>query len=71
MWTKAFWREALDRAARTAAQAAVALLGADGMGLLDINVSATLSTVGMAALLSLLTSVGANKIGQQGTPSVF
>lgn len=40
---------------RTVAQTAAALLGANGLGLLDVDWTATASVSGMAGLLSALT----------------
>lgn len=40
---------------RTFAQALAALLGADGIGLLDVDWTSSLSVSGMAGLLSALT----------------
>lgn len=60
MWTLAFWRAAAERAIKTFAQTLAALLVADGTGLLDSAWVARLSVAGMAALVSLLTSVGSD-----------
>lgn len=55
-----FWKAALERATRTAAQAAGAALIADATGLFDTDWLGVLSVVVMAALLSLLMSIGGN-----------
>ena len=66
MWTTEFWRAAVERAIRTIAQTAVALLISAGTGLLDTSWLPVLSIAGMAGLLSLLTSIGANGVGPAG-----
>jgi hypothetical protein len=68
--TGAFWRAAGERAVKTFAQSLAALLGAGGLGLLDVAWTASLSTAGLAALLSLLTSVGSTAVGEPGSPSL-
>lgn len=52
-----FWRYAAERAAKTFAQSLAAVLAAAGLGLFDAAWWASLSAAGMAALLSVLTSV--------------
>lgn len=57
MFNAAFWKGAFERAVKTFAQAEVAVLTANSFGLLDAPWVASLSAAGMAALLSVLTSV--------------
>jgi hypothetical protein len=59
MFTKAFWNGAAERAARTFAQSLLAVLGGNGLGLLDADWLAALSVAGMAVVASLLTSIAA------------
>jgi hypothetical protein len=66
MWTLAFWKAAFERAVKTFAQALVAVMTADGFGLLDADWPARLSAAGLAALLSLLTSIGSAGAGNPG-----
>ena len=56
MWTKTFALAVLERAVKTFAQAAAALLTASGIGLLDADWLQILSVAGMAAVVSVLTS---------------
>jgi hypothetical protein len=56
MWTALFWRGLGERAVKTFAQALIAVLGANGVGLLNADWGGALSAAGMAALLSVLTS---------------
>lgn len=67
MLTSIFWRDAFERALRTAAQALIALLTSGVTGLLDVPWPAAASAAGLAALVSLLTSVVASGVGTQGT----
>jgi hypothetical protein len=71
LFTSAFWRDAAERAVRTAAQTGLALVTATaGLGLDDIAWTDTLSITGLATLASLLTSVATSGVGPTGTPSV-
>lgn len=57
MHTARFWTVTLDRAIRTAAQTAVALLGAGQVDVLTVDWGQVASLSAGAALLSVLTSV--------------
>ena len=57
LFTKDFWLAASVRAIKTLAQTMVALLVAAQSGLIDADWGVTLSVAGMAALVSVLTSV--------------
>ena len=63
LYSLVFWRDAAERAISTAAQSAIALLGVDGLGLLDVDWQVTASAAGLAALLSVLKSVAASTTG--------
>jgi len=69
IWTAAFWKAAAERAIKTFAQALVAFL-AVGTGLLDVDWVAAASVAGMAALLSLLTSIGSDLVSPTPGPSL-
>lgn len=69
MFTKSFWKQALERCIKTAAQAAAALLTADGTGVLDVNWGTVASVAGLAALASLLTSIVTSGVGEKDSPS--
>ncbi|WP_431979998.1 holin [Streptomyces qinglanensis] len=64
--TAAFWRATFERTVRTFAQAEVALLGGDGLGLLDVDWGAALSVGGLAAVVALLTAVATSGAGGEG-----
>ncbi|MCZ7413031.1 holin [Streptomyces sp. WMMC897] len=57
MNTSAFWIATLERTVRTFAQALLAVVGADGLGVTDVDWGATLSVAGLAALAAVLTAV--------------
>ena len=65
-----FVKDAVERAARTAAQAAVAVLVADGTGLFTMHWWAGLSAAAGMAVLSLLTSLDSGVTNPDGTASL-
>jgi hypothetical protein len=58
---KNFWNYALERAIKTAAQTATAVLGAGVVNILQVDVLGLLAVAGGSALLSILTSIGGYK----------
>ncbi|MGQ0775456.1 MAG: holin [Pseudonocardiales bacterium] len=71
MFTYQFWRLAFERAFKTFAQTLVALFSAGGIGLLNAPWLTAVSAAGMAAMLSLLTSLASEPWGARGTPSLL
>lgn len=69
IFKKSFFKQIVERAVKTLAQAAAALLVANGTGLLDTDWLGILSVSGMAAIVSVLTSVGSGYIGDD-SPSL-
>ncbi len=69
MFTKTFWAQAFERALKTFAQAVLALLTGDGLGLLDVNWGTVASVAGLAALASVLTSIVSLPVGEPDSPS--
>ncbi|MGG6652022.1 UNVERIFIED_CONTAM: holin [Salmonella enterica subsp. enterica serovar Weltevreden] len=61
---------ARERAGRTAAQSAVGILTVDATGLLDIDWAGVASVVGLAAIVSVLTSIAGSQVGTAGDPSL-
>lgn len=55
--TREFWASAVERAVRTAAQTAIALIGTDQVGLLSLDWAQIGSVVATATVLSILTSI--------------
>lgn len=66
IFTKAFWYSAAERAIKTAAQTAVSVGLVGAAGVLDVDWTAVGSVSGLAALVSLLTSVASDQIGNPG-----
>ena len=69
MFTTAFWKASFERAVKTFAQSLVAVGLVDAGGLLDVGWTAALSAAGLAALISVLTSV-ASDAATGGGPSL-
>ena len=69
MWTTDFWKACLERLVKTFCQAGVAALVASGTGLIGTDWVGVLSVAGMAAVVSLLTSIGSGTI-TGGNPSI-
>ena len=62
--SKAFWLGTTERAIKTFAQSAVALITADYSNLLEVDIVTVASVAGLAALVSVLTRIaGAGESG--------
>jgi hypothetical protein len=70
MFTYRFWQLTGERAVKTFAQSLVAIFSAAGVGLLTAPWTTALSTAGMAALLSVLTSMASAQVGEPNSPSL-
>ena len=68
IWTAQFWKATTERAIATAAQSAIAALGTDLIGVLDMDAVAVLSLAGGGAVLSVLKSIAAT--AATGSPSI-
>ncbi|MGH9252319.1 MAG: holin [Acidimicrobiales bacterium] len=71
MFTTTFWKAAFERAVRTFAQAYAALLVADPVvGAVEFDWLDSAAVSGLAALASLLTSIGAGVLTSSNGPSL-
>ncbi|WP_024356672.1 holin [Leucobacter chironomi] len=70
MFTLVFWRDAIERAIKTAAQTATALIGTGMVGILDVDWVQVGSVTLVAAALSVLTSIGSGPVADPGTASL-
>lgn len=69
MFTLTFWKDSVERAIRTAAQALLALWATDISGVLEVDWLQAGSVAALAALMSVLMSLVASGTGVKGTPS--
>lgn len=67
MFTIKFWKDAGERAIRTAAQALLALWATDVSGVLTVDWLQAFSVAGLAAITSVLMSIVATGVGDKGT----
>ncbi len=70
MWTRFFWLDLVERALKTAAQVFVTVIAAAGAGLMDSDWRAAFSAAGMAAILSVVTSIASGIVKPDGTASL-
>ena len=70
MFTKLWFKRAAERAAFTFAQIAGALIGGDQAKWLDLDWLTIVKLSAVAALLSVLTSVGKSSVGDPQNPSL-
>jgi hypothetical protein len=68
--TRKFWADAAERAVKTFAQSLLALGLTNASGLLDVNWAGALSGAGLAAAVSVLTSVGSSTVGDDSASLV-
>lgn len=70
MWSKKFWLEALERAVKTFAQTLAGLLIGDAaIDHVYATLSAKVGMAGMAAGISLLTSLAGTQVGANNSPA--
>lgn len=66
LWTVAFWKAAVERAAKTFAQALVALIGATQISVLELDWGQMLGVAATASVVSVLTSMASAPFGLSG-----
>ena len=71
MYTITFWKDAAERAIRTAAQALLALWATDVSGVLAVDWVQAGPVSALAALMSLLMSIAATGTGSQDSASTI
>jgi len=69
LYTATFWKDAFERAAKTAVQVVIGFFVA-GVTVLDLAWDDALAVAGTAAVLSLLTSFVSAPINEKGTASL-
>lgn len=69
MWTKNFWKQAVERAVKSAAQSLLGLWALDGFNVLHADFELGVGVAGGAAVLSVLTSIVTSGIGEPNDPS--
>ena len=71
MFTVSFWKDALERAVKTAAQAVILGLGlGEGFNAFEVDWGLAAGFAAGGAILSVLTSVVSAPIGTKGTASL-
>lgn len=70
MFSKRFAKATLERAIKTFAQAAVALLVGDQAGIVGVDWVSVASVAGLAAVVSVLTSIASAGVGDSESPSL-
>lgn len=69
MWTKTFWKQAAERAVKSAAQGLIGMWTLDGFNILHADFALAGGVAAGAAVLSLLTSIVTAGVGEPGSPS--
>lgn len=64
--TREFWAASTERAVKTAAQTAIALIGTDQAGILNLDWAQIGSVVATAVVLSMLTSIAGDATSKNG-----
>jgi len=70
MWTGSFWKQAVERAIKTAAQAALAFFVIGQTDLMSLDWQIVASGAGVAAVASILTSLASAPFGPPESPSL-
>lgn len=71
MFKRVFWIASVERAIKTCAQTAVALIGGDSvLSIVEIDAGAIAGVAGTAALVSILTSLASIPLSKGDSPSL-
>ena len=68
--SKTFWADTTERALKTFAQSCVAILTGSATGLLTVNYVQLFSVAGLAAAVSVLTSLASGSVGSTTSASL-
>jgi hypothetical protein len=68
--TKAFWVASFERALKTTAQTAVAMLAGASLNILTVDWLAVISVAAGSGVLSILTSIASARLGHENGPSL-
>ena len=71
MFSFTFWKDAAERAIRTAAQSLIALTATDISGVLEVDWVQSASVAALAALTSILMSIAATGVGNSQDASAI
>lgn len=69
MFTTSFWKQAAERAVKSAAQGLIGMWTLDGFNVLTVDIRLAAGIAGGAAVLSLLTSIVTAGVGEKDSPS--
>jgi len=69
MFTTSFWKQAAERAIKSAAQGLIGMWTLDGFNVLTVDVKLAAGIAGGAAVLSLLSSIVTSGVGEPNSPS--
>lgn len=70
IFNRRFAVQTAERAIKTVAQTAAALLVGSGVGLLEVDWISVLSVSALAGIVSVLTSIGSGYVGDDDSPSL-
>lgn len=68
--SKTFWADTVERAIKTFAQACVAVLTSNVVGLLNVDYLTLFSVAGLAAVVSVLSSLASGQVGNTDSASL-
>jgi hypothetical protein len=72
MWQWRFWRETIERAVKSGAQAvALVLTGSEVFSLFEMDFLLLIGAYGTGAFYSVVTSIATVRIGASGSPSAI
>lgn len=70
IWSASFWKQAAERAVKTAAQAGAAFFVVGSTGVADVDWATVGGVAGAAAVASVLTSLASAPFGPADSPSL-